>query len=166
LGERSDAPEPHHSLPRPPPARRLRSADAARPKGDSGGSPSGPESRGPRVGASPRRNASEPTGGLETKYDLEAELFPSARRQHGMTWAARCVLSLWRGGRNSTMTRACRATGETVIVPSRNRWSRAGSIAGNNEKSGNPHAPFDVTGTESSGHRVSSRPYQIPSHGT
>ena len=32
--------------------------------------------------------------------------------------------------RGSTVTRACRATGETVLVPSRNRWSKVGCITG------------------------------------
>jgi hypothetical protein len=33
------------------------------------------------------------------------------------------------------MTRTCRATGETVLVPSRNRWSKVGRITGNTGKS-------------------------------
>src|SRR5260370_41241952 len=37
-------------------------------------------------------------------------------------------MSLRRGGRDSTVTRTCRATGETVLVPSRNRWSKVGRI--------------------------------------
>ncbi len=33
------------------------------------------------------------------------------------------------------MTRAYRATGETVLVPSRNRWSQVGRISGDTVKS-------------------------------
>ena len=32
--------------------------------------------------------------------------------------------------RGSTVARTCRATGETVLVPSRNRWSKVGRITG------------------------------------
>ena len=87
------------------------------------------------VSESPGRNASEPTGGLEKKMAPEAEPSPYGRRQHGMTWADRDVMTLRRGGRGSTVTRACQATGETVLAPSRNRWSRVGRITGNTGKS-------------------------------
>jgi hypothetical protein len=33
------------------------------------------------------------------------------------------------------VTRTCRATGEAVLVPSRNRWSRVGRITGDTGKS-------------------------------
>jgi len=39
-------------------------------------------------------------------------------------------MSLRRGGRDSTVARACRATGETVFVPPRNWWSKVGRITG------------------------------------
>src|SRR5438270_12607587 len=39
-------------------------------------------------------------------------------------------MSLRRGGRGSTVTRTCRATGETVLVPARNRWSKVDRITG------------------------------------
>ena len=81
------------------------------------------------------RNASEPTGGLEKKIIPEAEPSASGRRQHDMPRADRCGMSLRRGGRDSAMVRACRATGETVLAPSRNRWSRVGRITGNTGKS-------------------------------
>jgi hypothetical protein len=42
--------------------------------------------------------------------------------------------SLRRGGRGSTGTRTCRATGEAVLVPSRNRWSKVGRITGDTGK--------------------------------
>jgi len=35
-----------------------------------------------------------------------------------------------RGGRDGTITRASRATGETVLVPARNRWSKVDRITG------------------------------------
>ncbi len=87
------------------------------------------------VSESPGRNASEPIGGLDKKINPEAEPSPSGRRQHGMTWADRDDMSLRRGGRGSTVARACQATGETVLVPSRDRWSRVGRITGDNGKS-------------------------------
>jgi len=86
------------------------------------------------VSESPGRNESEPIGGLDKKQTSEAEPSLYGRRQHGMTWADRDVMTLRRGGRGSTVTRACRATGETVLVPSRNRWSRVGRITGNTGK--------------------------------
>src|SRR2546422_10950442 len=52
-----------------------------------------------------------------------------------MARADRCGMSLRRGGRDSTVARACRATGETVLAPSSNRWSRVGRITGDTGKS-------------------------------
>src|SRR5260370_34935320 len=43
-------------------------------------------------------------------------------------------MSLRRGGRDSAVTRTCRATGETVLVPPRNRWSKVGRITGKTGK--------------------------------
>jgi hypothetical protein len=60
----------------------------------------------------------------------KAEPFASGRRQHGMAQTDTRGVSLRRGGRDSTMARACRATGETVFVPLRNRRSRVGRITG------------------------------------
>src|SRR5499427_6935588 len=40
------------------------------------------------------------------------------------------VISLRRGGSDGTMTRTCRATGEALHVPARNRWSKVGTITG------------------------------------
>src|SRR5215472_3718682 len=76
------------------------------------------------VSESPGCNASEPIGGLEKKLTPEAEPSGSGRRQHGRPRADRGGRTLRRGGRDSTVTRACRATGETVLAPSRDRWSR------------------------------------------
>src|ERR1700732_2473492 len=55
----------------------------------------------------------------------EAEPSPSGRRQHDRPRADEAV---WPSGgvvRGSTVTRACRATGATVLVPSSHRWSRS-----------------------------------------
>src|SRR3954452_6865896 len=54
----------------------------------------------------------------------EAELSIMERRQHGPSQSDRCGGTLWRGSSDSTMTRICRATGETLLAPSRNRRSR------------------------------------------
>ena len=59
------------------------------------------------VSESPGRNESEPIGGLDKKQTSEAEPSLYGRRQHGMTWADRDVMTLRRGGRGSTVTRAC-----------------------------------------------------------
>ena len=40
-----------------------------------------------------------------------------------------------RGGSDSTVTRTCRATGEALLVPARNRRSRVGRITGETGKS-------------------------------
>ena len=75
------------------------------------------------------RNKSEPTGGLD-RNTPKAEPSMVGRRLHGMAQADRRAMSLRRGGRGSTVTRACRATGETVLVPARNRWSKVDRITG------------------------------------
>src|SRR5215469_8581882 len=75
------------------------------------------------VSESPGRNESEPIGGLDTN-NPKAEPFRSGRRQHDVPQSDRSGRSLRRGGRGSTVARTCRATGETVLVPLRNRWSR------------------------------------------
>ena len=56
------------------------------------------------------------------------------RRQQGMAQTDRGGMSLRRGGRDSTVARTCRATGETVLAPSRNRWSKVGRITGKTGK--------------------------------
>jgi hypothetical protein len=75
------------------------------------------------VSESPGRNESEPSGGLDT-FRPKAEPVRSGRRQHGIAQTDRFGMSLRRGGRDSTVARTCRATGETVFVPPGNRWSR------------------------------------------
>jgi len=75
------------------------------------------------VSESSGRNESERGGGLEIMTP-EAELSIMERRQHGPLQSDRCGGTLWRGSSDSTMTRICRATGETLLAPSRNRRSR------------------------------------------
>src|SRR3954452_23597173 len=81
------------------------------------------------VRESPGRNESKPIGGLDTIYP-KADPFGSGRRQHDVPQSDRSGKSLRRGGRDSTVARACRATGETVLVPARNRWSKVPCITG------------------------------------
>ncbi len=59
------------------------------------------------VSESPGRNASEPTGGPVNDKTPEAEPPAVGRRLHGMTKSDRCVVSLRRGSRGSTVTRTC-----------------------------------------------------------
>jgi len=96
------------------------------------------------VSESPDRNASEPRSGLD-KINPKAEPSLVGRRQHGMAQTDRSDRSLRRGGRDSTVARTCRATGETVLVPSRNRWSKVDRITGK-------------TGKASEGETVAARP--------
>ncbi len=87
------------------------------------------------VSESPGRNVSEPRSGLDKKkHNPKAEPSMVGRRQHDMAQTDRSGMSLRRGGRDSTVTRTCRATGETVLVPSRNRWSKVGRITGKTGK--------------------------------
>ncbi len=87
------------------------------------------------VSESPGRNASEPTGSLVRKSHPEAEPFVVGRRQHVVSHADRSDTTFRRGGRGSTVTRTCRATGEAVLVPPRNRRSKVGRITGDPGKS-------------------------------
>jgi len=82
------------------------------------------------VSESPGRNVSEPVGGLENALAPEAEPAFAGRRQHESSQADRSDETFRRGVRDSTVTRAGQATGEAVLVPPRNRWSRVGHITG------------------------------------
>jgi len=84
---------------------------------------------------SPGRNASEPSGGLEKIMTPEAELSGSGRRQHDRSRADEAACHSGGVVRGSTVTRACRATGETVLVPPRTRRSQVGRITGTPWKS-------------------------------
>ena len=65
----------------------------------------------------PGRNESKPISGLETNKDPEAEPPGLGRRQHDMSRADRGDMPLRRGGRDSTVVRTYRATGEALLVP-------------------------------------------------
>ena len=86
------------------------------------------------VSESPGRNASEPRGSLVRINAPEAEPVLWGRRQYEMSQAGWRGMSLWRGGRDSTVTRADRATGEAVLAPARNGRSKVGSITGDTGK--------------------------------
>ena len=44
------------------------------------------------------------------------------------------AVSLRRGGSDSTMTRTCQETGEALLAPARNRWSKVDPITGDTGK--------------------------------
>ena len=69
-----------------------------------------------------------------TKLNPKAEPFKVGRRQYGMAQTDRGDVSLRRGGRDSTVARTGRATGETVLAPPRNRGSKVGRITGKTGK--------------------------------
>jgi hypothetical protein len=87
------------------------------------------------VSESPGRNASEPTGSLDKKQTSEAEPFRVGRRLHDVPHSDQRDTSLRRGGRGSTVTRTCQATGEAVLTPSLNRRSKVGRITVEHGKS-------------------------------
>src|SRR5262245_35217608 len=78
------------------------------------------------VSESPGRNAGEPSGGLDKKNERRRP-GPLLSGEGGMAWCRLTDAARHFGGvvRGSTVTRACRAIGETVLVPPRNRWSRS-----------------------------------------
>jgi hypothetical protein len=61
---------------------------------------------------------------------LEAEPADSGRRQQAPLQAGWGGGALRRGGSDSTVTRTCGATGEALLVPSRNRRRQVGRITG------------------------------------
>jgi hypothetical protein len=77
------------------------------------------------VSESPGRNTGEPSGGLDKKLTPEAEPSRVGRRQDDRSRADEAACHSGGVVRGSTVTRTCRATGETVLVPSSHRWSRA-----------------------------------------
>ena len=85
---------------------------------------------GRRVSESPGRNASERTGGPERPNPGgRARGFGAKAAGAVAGWLAR------RCGSDSTVTRTRRATGEALLVPSRNRRSQVGRITGGPGKS-------------------------------
>ena len=86
------------------------------------------------VSESPGRNESKRTGGPESE---------NPRRPSPQLWGEGSMgnrklidngYSLRRGGSDSTVARTYRATGEALLVPERNRWSKVGSITVNSGK--------------------------------
>src|SRR5260221_2459682 len=67
-----------------------------------------------------RRAVTQVNPQVASKQNLDPEAEPprSGQRQHGMARADRGVMTLRRGGRDSTVIRTCRATGEALLVPS------------------------------------------------
>ena len=59
------------------------------------------------VSESPGRNASEPVGGPVNLILPKAEPSPVGRRLHDTSKSDRCVVSLRRGSRGSTVTKTC-----------------------------------------------------------
>jgi len=64
-----------------------------------------------------------------------AEPPTQGRRQHERPNTDRYGCSPRRGGSDSTVARTCRATGEALLVPARNRRSKVGRITGDTGKS-------------------------------
>ena len=84
---------------------------------------------------SPGRNDSERACGLESEWIRGPSPHPKGEgsmRCRNLTDAAP---SPRRGGSDSTVIRTCRATGEALLVPARNRRSRVDRITGSTGKS-------------------------------
>ena len=82
------------------------------------------------VSKSPGRNATEPRSGLErNEIRRPSPLLPGEGSMTGgsLTDAAGHVGRVVGTARGH---RACRATGETILVPTGNRWSKVGRITG------------------------------------
>src|SRR5262245_54226152 len=75
------------------------------------------------VSESPGRNTGEPSGGLDKKEFRRPS--PLGWGEGSMPGCGLTETACHSGGvvRGSTVTRTCRATGETVLVPSSHRWS-------------------------------------------
>jgi hypothetical protein len=56
------------------------------------------------------------------------------RRQQGVSQTDGGGILLRRGGRDSTVTRTCGATGKAVLVPVRKDWSKVSRITGDTGK--------------------------------
>ena len=86
-------------------------------------------------GESSGRNESERRSGLVSARFRRSSRQPNGEGSTGPRQAGRRGDPLRRGGSGSTMTRTCRATGEALLAPSRNRWSKVGRITGDPGKS-------------------------------
>jgi hypothetical protein len=85
------------------------------------------------VSPSPGRNERELGSGLD-QIESEGRAPMVGRRQQAMAQTDRGDRSLRRGGRDSTVPRTGRATGEAVLVPLRNEWGRVGPMTGSSRK--------------------------------
>src|SRR5271166_3685159 len=91
----------------------------------------------------PPRGDDEPPGRNESKRECGPESAeprrPSPQLEGEGSMGSRNLTeaapSLRRGGSDSTVARTCRATGEALLVPARNRRSRVGRITGETGKS-------------------------------
>ena len=84
---------------------------------------------------SPGRNNSERKSGLENEWPRRPSPQPEGEGSMGSRNLIDAAPTLRRGGSDSTVTRTCRATGEALLVPARNRRSRVGRITGETGKS-------------------------------
>src|SRR5271154_1471167 len=90
----------------------------------------------PRGGAESRgRNNRERKGGLEREQPRGPSPQPEGEGSMGSRNLIDAAPTLRRGGRDSTVTRTCRATGEALLVPRRNHRSRVDRITGSTGKS-------------------------------
>ena len=87
------------------------------------------------VSESPGRNVSEPSGGLD-KNELRRPS-PLVSGEGCMAWRRLTEAARHSGGgvRGSTVTRTCRATGETVLVPPEKLVEQVSRITGDPGKS-------------------------------
>lgn len=65
----------------------------------------------------------------DDEWNPKVESLGPARRQHGRWQTDQSLRSLRQGGRNSTVTRACQATGAAHLAPPRNRRRKVRLIA-------------------------------------
>jgi len=86
------------------------------------------------VSESPGRNGSERTGGPESDNPRRPSPYPWGEGSMISRKLIDTANSLRRGGSDSTVARAYRATGEALLVPGRNHWSKVGSITVNSGK--------------------------------
>jgi hypothetical protein len=84
---------------------------------------------------SPGRNDSERACGLESEWIRGPSPQPDGEGSMRCRNLADAAPSPRRGGSDSTVTRTCRATGEALLVPARNRRSRVDRITGSTGKS-------------------------------
>ena len=80
------------------------------------------------------RNESERRGGPESAKSRRPSRHPFGEGSMGSRRLNETAAPLRRGGSDGTMTRTCRATGEALLAPVRNRRSRVGPITGDTGK--------------------------------